>query len=82
MQDNGYSNWTVEGTEVDCLLSKNPDFPSDRYYSKDKSLDFANECGGYIEGDPVHFDVDGETTVEDYKKDDEIYQLLLESRNC
>jgi hypothetical protein len=22
-QDEGYSNWTVEGTEIDCLLGKN-----------------------------------------------------------
>jgi hypothetical protein len=76
-QDNGYSNYTVEGTEADCLLSKNPDFPSDRWYHEDEALNYASECASFTKGDSVHFDVEGETTVEDYKEDDEIYRLLL-----
>jgi len=75
-QDNGYSNYTVEGTESDCLLGKNPDFPRDRWYGKETALDYANKCDVFIEGELSHFDVEGEITVEDYKDDTEIYNLL------
>ena len=56
--DFGYSNWTVEGTEVSCLLGKNPDFPIDRFYGEDPSLSFAEKCDSFVEGENTCFDVD------------------------
>lgn len=75
-QDVGYSNYTVEGTDVYCLLKKNPGLPSDRWYEEDPALNYANQCDSFKEGDGVGFDVDGEVTAEDYKSDPEIYELL------
>lgn len=36
LRDYGYSEYTVEGTEVLCLLDLNPDLPCDRWYGEDK----------------------------------------------
>jgi len=33
-EDNGYSNWTVEGTDIDCLKKLNPSFPVDAWYGE------------------------------------------------
>ena len=75
--DYGYSNWTVCGTTADCLLNLNKGFPSDEWYGKDPAQGFANECIKFTKGNPVCFDVDGETTVEDYKDEGDIYKLLV-----
>lgn len=58
--DYGYSNYTVEGTEFYCQLKRHPEAPFDRFYGKDKRLDFAEECTNYQEGEPDELDVDGE----------------------
>lgn len=66
--DNGYSNWTVEGTDIDCAKSLNPHFPMDRYYGEIKECKFGDTCKDFEDGDCIaHFDVDGEVQVE---KDD------------
>ena len=75
-QDTGYSNWTVEGCEIDCLLNKNKQLPCDGWYEEAPALDYANECDRYREGEGVEFDVDWEKTAEDYKEDIEIYLLV------
>lgn len=76
-QDYGYSNWTVEGTDVDCLLKKNPDFPADRFYEETPSLTFAESCNKFSEGGSVYIDVDQEDgALENYSDDLEIKKLL------
>jgi hypothetical protein len=59
-QDEGYSNYTVEGTKCDCLLMLNKNFPVDRFYNEDSALLFASECEMFDEGDGPHLDVDME----------------------
>ena len=58
------------------MLSKNENFPVDRWYNEDPTLNYADECDRFVEGNGVTFDVDGEITVEYYKDDDEVYALL------
>ena len=59
MEDYGYSDYTVEGTTVDCSLNKNPDLPTDNFYGEAKELKFAEECQSYLEGGPFyHLNVD------------------------
>jgi len=74
-QDYGYSNYTVEGTEVDCLLNLNPKFPIDRWYGKEPSLEYAGSCTKYTEGPHIQLDVDGETTPEECTDDEEVLKL-------
>ena len=81
--DYGYSNYTVEGTEVDCLLHKNEDFPKDRFYGEEPALNFANNCVFYEEGGSVEIDVDqDEGAFENYSSDEKIKLLLNNYENC
>ena len=75
--DNGYSNYTVEGTDIDCLKSKNKAFPVDEHaYSVDekvqKMMNF--KCEEYSPGKElqVHLDVDREVTFLNSCTDPEI----------
>jgi len=77
-KDYGYSNYTVEGTHINCLKSLNPEFPCDRGYKLPKELLFASQCSSFIQGDPVSVDVDQEQgALVNYSDDDEIRELLL-----
>jgi len=56
--DNGYSNYTVEGTDVYCLLALHPLAPFDKWYDEDWRLDYAGFCPSFSEGTPAHIDVE------------------------
>lgn len=76
-EDYDYSNYTVEGTEADCLLGLNPDLPKDRWYGEEVALRFAEKCPQFAEGEPVSVDCDREEgALENYSKDPEIKALL------
>ncbi len=75
LQDEGYSNWTVEETTVICALNKNPQLPANlpfdwnfRYENQDSTKDNWPKtqnmtCDSYIEIGELNricFDVDGE----------------------
>ena len=76
-KDYGYSNWTVEGTEADCLLNLHPNFPIDRFYGDEPELDFAKKCENFTEGESVEIDCDQEGgEVWEYSDDPEIIELL------
>lgn len=78
-EDWGYSNYTVEGTEVNCLLNKNPDFPTDRFYGENEKLNFAATCDGFVDGESIHIDVEKEEgPLENYSDDEDIKLLLRE----
>ena len=77
LQDEGYSNYTVEGTTADCLLHKNPGFPEDNFYGKEPVLKYAEECDRFTHGDCVEVDVDQDYgPLENYSEDEEIKELL------
>lgn len=57
-EDEGYSNYTVEGTTFHCLLKKHPEMPFDEFYGEDKRLKFADQCDGFAAGESVQIDVD------------------------
>ena len=56
----GYSNYTTEGIEVYCLKNLNPELPKDAWYGEEPALEFADECEGFVKGDPVHIDCERE----------------------
>lgn len=83
--DQGYSNWTIEGTDAHCLLKKNPEYPRDYWYGHDPSVKHAEKCDVFKAGEPVEIDVEradgsylgyGKWSMEDYSQDPEIRQLL------
>ena len=82
-EDYGYSNWTTEGTNGDCLLSLNSLLPADLDAWGDKkslterALAFGETCASRVEGEGPWFDCDGGVTNESYKDRPVIYQLLL-----
>lgn len=77
LEDYGYSNWTVEGTDANCLLHMNPWFPVDRGWETAEELDFANICPRFKEGEPMHIDVDHENGhIIHYAHDSEVYTML------
>ena len=75
--DTGYSNWTVMGTDVDCLRGLNPGFPEDEFYGKEPSLLYAQKCDNFIKGKCVWINVDMEgRELEDYSDSIEVKELL------
>lgn len=77
MRDNGYSNYTVEGTDVDCIINLNPAFPVDKWYNTAEDLDFANVCPRFKEGEGIHVDVDHkEGTLLKYTDDAELKEII------
>ena len=64
MWDTGYSNWTVEGTDFHCIISKHPEAPFDKWYGKDKRLEHAEKCPDFFEGEAQGLDVDMEDLYE------------------
>ena len=76
-EDNGYSNYTVEGTDLICLKNLNPQFPVDAWYGECPEGLFAAECQSYAAGHGPHVDVDREEgDLENYSDDEEVKQLL------
>ncbi len=77
MEDYGYSNYTVEGTNADCLLDMNPYFPTDNWYGDADAHDFANVCPRFKEGDPIEVDVDHDQGhLINYAYDGEVKEML------
>jgi hypothetical protein len=83
-EDYGYSNWTMEGTSLDCLYGLNNPLSGEEApssYRKDHGVEaairFAEECPVFTEGEGPHRDVERETTAEDYRNDAVLYPLLL-----
>lgn len=60
LEDYGYSNYTVEGTNFGCAKRLHPDGVFDRFYGEDKRLDFGGSCSGFVEGEPLEIDCDRE----------------------
>ena len=58
--DEGYSNYTVEGTNFACAKKLHPDGEFDEFYQTDKRLAYAAECSGFEAGEGVSMDVDHE----------------------
>lgn len=58
-KDEGYSNYTVEGTSFACLINVHPDGTFDRWYGTDKRLEWALQCKNYALGTPIWLCVDG-----------------------
>ena len=56
--DQGYSNWTVEGTDVYCVLGLNPALPVDRFYGAEPALSFAENCEQFETGNHPRLDVE------------------------
>lgn len=81
-QDYGYSNWTVEGTDADCLHGLNPAFPVDKFYDVEPALKFAETCPKFtedVDGVGIELDVDMEDgDIENYTSDPELIKLWKE----
>lgn len=56
--EQGYSNWTVEGSDMHCSKNFNPNGTYDNFYGTAVQNQFAEECSSYLEGDCVTIDVD------------------------
>ncbi|MCP4392655.1 MAG: hypothetical protein GY804_00010 [Alphaproteobacteria bacterium] len=88
-EDYGSSNYTVEGTDVDCLLGLNPSLPEDRFWGEEPVLTFAETCEKFEAGVGVDIDCDREdlTNSDDplssaYAEDPEIKLLLDKWENA
>lgn len=79
-QDRGYSNYTVEETEVLCALNLNPSLPASEPFDWEFDLGIAvdadnwgatksGRCERYSAGPMVVLDVDGELSVEEQTGD-------------
>lgn len=86
-QDAGYSNYTVESTEVHCALDQNPhlrgvrhDLPYDWDYRQGDNWPVTRDsrCEHYAPTDNhVHFDVDGDTSIDDFNVGSEAIDAIL-----
>lgn len=95
-QDTGYSNWTVEGCDVDCALGKNKRLPDEMpddwvyhqffHHSHDRSDNWVatavGRCDSYEpSGMQVHLDVDGEHKIEDLASDPDVIEAVYKRTN-
>lgn len=78
VHDFGYSNYTVEGTDIECLLNKNPYTPFDHWYGEESKLTYAEQCSEFTEGDAVmiYVEDDQEDVIAHYKDDPARLELL------
>lgn len=60
LQDNGYSNYTVEGTDFECRKNVHPNGSFDRWYGDDARLEYAKKCEAYKYGPSIAMDVEHE----------------------
>ena len=84
MQDDGYSNWTVEETTVSCALDLNKDLPARDPWDRKTDPDnwpatMYGRCNRFEEGPQVHLDVEGEDHVEDQTQDADVVAAVLKS---
>lgn len=87
--DRGYSNYTVEDTDVCCAKGNNPNLPSLNPY--DWNWDEVNDnwsktnssrCGIYAPGELVHLDVDEEYAPSDFTSDSEAIAAICADAGC
>jgi hypothetical protein len=82
LEDHGYSNYTVEGTNFRCAKRLHPDGEFDRFYGEDKRLNFASACASFVSGQPLEIDCDREFVDTFTPEQREIYDMDLESTPC
>jgi len=76
-KDYGYSNYTVEGTDVNCLKNANPAMPFDQAWGENPQLSFAENCSSFEAGTAVGVDCDQDLgDLVNYSDDPEIKELL------
>ena len=76
LQDAGYSNYTVEGTEFYCLKKQHPSDGFDVWFGKDERLEHAGECKSFSAGEVLMIDVDMiDGDISNYTDDPEIIEL-------
>ncbi len=82
-QDHGYSNYTVEETEVCCAKNRNPNLvgamrPWD-WNQKDDNWPMTKDsrCDLYAAGPDVHLDVDGEDSISSQTDDVEQIEAIV-----
>jgi hypothetical protein len=80
-QDHGYSNYTVEETDMECAKNRNPHLPSARPWDWHKENDNwpktrESRCDLYAPGKLVSLDVDNEETVESQTDDAEQLEAI------
>lgn len=72
-KDYGYSDYTVEGTDIYCRNDLNPDYPHPEPYKHEEQKGphaFAENCPSYQEEEPVGFDVPHFSVEEDIEFED------------
>ena len=77
MVDYGYSNYTVEGTNVYCAQKLHPNDGFDHWYGENEYNKFAEQCQGFTQGSPVMIDVDGEAHDGMSEDEREIYHMAF-----
>lgn len=60
LEDTGYSNYTVEGTDFNCAKKLHPDGVFDRFYGEEDKMKFAQKCSEFEKGNKIEIDVEGE----------------------
>lgn len=84
--ERGWSNWTVEETEVICALGRNPNLPAAmpwdwRFNATEDNWPATNEsaCDQFSAGEQVRLDVDGEVHPADETNDPETIAAVCAS---
>ena len=73
----GFSNYSWEGTEIDCIRNKNKDFPADRFYGLVNAINFAKECTFFNKGPNTIVDNDHDLgDLDNYNDDIEVKHFL------
>lgn len=79
--DMGYSNYTVEDTEIYCAKGMNKNLPASRPYDWNTDDDnwaatMHSRCAAWAPGNMVCLDVDGDDTAASQTDDAEVIALI------
>ena len=74
LEDYGYSNYTVEGTNFRCGINKHPDGVFDHFYGEEKKLEYASDCPFFVVGEAIQIDCEQETVETLNEEERSIYE--------
>lgn len=79
-QETGYSNWTVMEIYLTCLKGKFKGIEDSYTWEEKQFFKQFENCEHFKPAKMyLNFDVDGEITIENFKEDEEVYNLLKEN---
>lgn len=81
LEDNGYSNYTVMGTDFHCAKNAHPEKTFDIFYWEAPEFKKHTSCSEFSAGSPIEIDVERDVLVYFSPEEKEIYNMVFPTEN-